>query len=448
MNRQAATTPGLSRRVDDLRLEKVADVREQKYVDHRLPTVLTAVISAMASDAPGLRGAENRTDQIAARHKGGWKGITRRISDNAIGAVLRRIEPSDLAECLHRMAKAENRRGNLRPVVLRAGTAAIDGKNTATIRWHDLCRLAGADEQRASAEEIRSFFQNSFPQVQVCIPRNGDPYGLIRSHTVTLISSEAAYGLHLRNIPGATNEIGALPDTLRELHKAYGRTSIIQMVTTDPGNTSLPTNTMIVEECKWGYFSQIKSEHGCIYKEATRVLGRQHEAAATATYKERRAGKDVEYYVWCCGLTSDGCADWSHARQLIRVQRVTVDTRTHETTVGNRFYVCSRDATEVNADECMLISRKHWRCENETHWTDDAILREDIRRLRWSRHPVGILAAAVLRMISVSILAIARRMSTIVGSTNKPTWKQVMEHFLISLCGSVMQTGAFDAHTI
>ena len=446
MKRQAATNRGLARRIDDLRLEQVADEREQKYVDHPLPVVLTAVVSAMASDAPGLRGAERRTDQIAAKYEDGWQGIAQRIADNTIGAVLRRLETRDLVECLHRMAKAEHRRGNLSPVVLRVRTASIDGKNTATLRWHDLCRLAGVDKQQASVEDIKEFFRKNFPQVQVCAPRDGDPYGLVRSHTVTLVSSLAAYGLHIRNIPGATNEIGALPQTLRELHNAYGRTDIIEMITTDAGNTSLPTNTLIVKTYKWDYFSQIKSEHGSIYTEATRALAGQPEDAAETTYTERRAGKDVTYHIWRCDLTSDGWLDWWHARGLLRVQRITVDTATGETTVGNRYYVCSRSIADLPADECLLLSRKHWRCENETHWTDDAIFHEDIRRLRWSRHPVGILAAAVLRMICVSILAIVRSLSRIGDCKDKPTWKQVMEHFLLSLCGSVLQTGAFDAH--
>ena len=352
MKRQAATNRGLTRRLDDLRLEQVADDREQKYVEHPLPVILTAVVSAMASDAPGLRGAETRTDQIAAKHEDGWQGIGQRIADNTIGAVLRRLEARDLVECLHRMVKAEHRRGNLDPVVLRNGTASIDGKSTATLRWHDLCRLAGVAKQQASAEDIKEFFRKHFPQVQVCIPHDGDPYGLIRCHTVTLVSSLTAYGLHIRNIPGATNEIGALPETLRELHNVYGRTGMVQMVTTDAGNTSLPTNTLIVKTYKWDYFSQIKSEHGSIYTEATRALGGQSEDAAEETYTERRAGKDVAYHTWRCDLTSNGWLDWCHARGLIRVQRTTVDPDTGETKVGNRYYVSaetSRTSPQVNA---------------------------------------------------------------------------------------------------
>lgn len=445
MERQAATNRGLARRVHDLRLENVADPRENKCVDHPLAVVLTAVISTMASDGPGLRGAETRTDQIATNHEHGWQGIVQRIADNTFGAVLRRLDASDLAACLHRMTKAEHRRGNLDPVVLPVGTASIDGKNTATLRWHDLCRLAGVDKQQASVEAIKELFLRHFPEVQICVPRDGDPYGLIRSHTVTLVSSRAAYGLHIRNIPGTTNEIGALPETLRELHDAYGRTAIIQMVTTDAGNTSLSTATKIATDYKWDYFSQIKSEHGSIYTEATRALGSLSQDAAETTCTERREGKDVTYRVWCHDLALHGWLDWSHARQLVRVQRTTVDPKTGETTVGDRYYVSSRSVADLSAGQCLLLSRKHWRCENETHWPNDAIFHEDIRRLRWSRHPLGIMAAAVLRMICTSILAIVRSLSRIGHCNGKPTWKQVMDHFLLTLCGSVLQTGAFDS---
>ena len=445
MQRQAATNSGLARRVGDLRLEKVTDARANRCVDHRLPVILNAMIFAMVSDARGLRGAETRTEQIAAKHEGGWLGIAQRIADNTFGAVLRWLPTSDLVASLHRMAKAEHRRGNLHPVVLTVPTAAIDGKNTATLRWHDLCRLAGRDKLQASVEDIKEMFRRRFPQVQICVPSHGEPYGLIRSHTVTLVSSLAAYGLHIRNIPGQTNEIGALPETLRELHAAYGRTNIIQMLTTDAGNTSLPTHTLIVNAYNWDYFSQIKSEHGAIYSQATRALGSKSVDTADATQTQQREGRDVTYHLWRCDLTAAGWLDGSHARQLVRVQRTVKDRDTGVKTVGNRYYVCSRNIADLCAAECLLIPRRHWRCENETHWTDDAILHEDTRRLRWSRHPAGIMAAAVLRMIGTSILAVATSLSRIGNRNEKPTWHEVMEHFLITLCGSVLQTGAFDA---
>jgi len=57
--------------------------------------------------------------------------------------MVRNAEPGFLrtTACLHRLIKAEHRCGNLKPTYLPVGTVAIDGKNVATLRWHDLCRV-------------------------------------------------------------------------------------------------------------------------------------------------------------------------------------------------------------------------------------------------------------------------------------------------------------------
>ncbi len=94
---------------------------------------------------------------------------------------------------------------------------------------------------------------------------------------------------------------------------------------------------------------------------------------------------------------------------------------------------------------CLKISRAHWRCENETHWSKDVMLQEDRRRLAWSRHPNGVFVASTLPVIALNILAMARRLSRIGYSLETPTWRQVAEHFVLVLCGTILDTEAFDA---
>lgn len=166
---------------------------------------------------------------------------------------------------------------------------------------------------------------------------------------------------------------------------------------------------------------------------------------ADRTTADQQNGKTITYRVWRHDLTEQGWLDWDHARQLVRVQRVAEDPHTGEVTEGNRYYVCSRRPSELGPKACLMISRAHWRCENETHWTKDVIQLEDHRRLAWSRHPNGVFVVSVLRMISLNILAVARRLSRIGYSLETPTWRQVAEHFVLVLCGSVLETDAFDA---
>ena len=49
-----------------------------------------------------------------------------------------------------------------------------------------------------------------------------------------------------------------------------------------------------------------------------------------------------------------------------------------------------------------------------------------------------------IRMMALAILAVARRLSRLGYTRETPTWQQVAEHFLLALCGSVLETAAFD----
>ena len=442
MKRQAATGNGLQKRIQDLNLGKVKDPRQKKKVKHKLPTVLSSLIVGMSTGATSLRGTEERTDQIKQKNNG-FMGILNRIADNTFGKIFPRLHIGDLLTCLHSLVKAEHRRGNLKPTRLPLSAVAIDGKNVATIHWHDLCRILKLDEEEATAEEVKTMMATRFPFAQICDPTNGKPYALCRVHTVTLVSSESAICIHQRPIPAVTNEIGAIPELLKELKQIYGRTNIIKMVTTDAGNTSLKTSKQIVDN-DWNYFSQIKEEHGQLFKEANLTLSTKTETDADGSYNDQQKGKAVLYYVWQYDLTENGFLKWTHAHQLIRVERIVIDEKTGEQTVGNRYYVCNLTPNQLSAVNCLEFSRSHWRCEEETHWTADVIFSEDQRRLAWSRHPHGVFVAAILRICALNIISVARKLSRIGYSSETPSWKQVVENFFLNLCGSILITTEFD----
>lgn len=447
MQRQAATPKGFDRRLRDLAFKRhVDEPRDVSKVTYKLPTVLSVLVAAIVTAARSLRHVEQRSGQLIERN-GPWHGLMSRIADNTLGKLLPRLSAKQLVSSLVAMVKAENRRGNLDPTTLPIATAAIDGKNVATLRWHDLCRVVGVEQNAAKPKDVKRKLKKKFPNVQMCIPKEGKPYALARVHTVTLISSLAAVCVFQRPIEGSTNEIGAMPALLKELRKAYGRTDIISMLTTDAGNTSLKSNTMIVEELGWHYFSQIKSEHGELYSEAQRLLKGRRPSTAGSTYTDTQNGYAVTYHVWSEELFEHGWLDWRHARQLIRVQRVAEHPVTGHKTVGNRYYVTSKTASELDATGALSISRGHWRCEEETHWTTDVVLQEDRRRLAWSRHPNGVFVVSVLRMMALNILAVARKLSRIDGTHEPPAWHQVTEHFLLVLCATTLLTEEFDALT-
>ena len=442
MNRQGATSKGLRKRIGELELGKVSDPRAAGQVLHPLPVVLTALVAAMVVGSRSLRQVEERSGQIPEKH-GEWMGITERIADNTFGRVVAQVSRPAMIGCLHRLVKSEHRRSNLTPTLLSMGTVAIDGKNIATLRWHDMCRVLDLDESEATPEQVKALFAEHYPDAQVCIPAEGRPYALVRAHTVTLISSDAAVCIHQRPTLGHTNEIGSMPALLDELKAAYGRTRIFDLVTTDAGNTSLGVATKIVE-LGWNYFAQVKSVQGSIFEEAERTLGNRPEQDAEAAYVDTQNGQVISYHLWCYDLCNAGWLDWTHARQLVRVQRTAENPKTGEISVGNRYYVTSKSPNALAAPSALKISRAHWRCENCTHWTADAELREDRRRLAWSRHPNGVLIVSALRMMALAILSVARLLTRIEYSLETPTWAQVADHFLLQLCDSILESEAFD----
>lgn len=442
MKRQGATAKGLHKRVRDLGFAQVTDPREVNKVKLALPTLLTALVAAMVTKARSLRAVEQRTAQMACK-LGSWLGLNGRIADNTFGKVIPRLRLSQLVCCLHRLVKAEHRRGNLEPSGLSVGAVAIDGKNVATLRWHDLCRILGLELEQATFTQVKALMAESYPEAQLCEPEHGMPYALMRMHTVTLISSTAAVCVHQCPSEGHTNEIGSMPQRVDQLKEVYGRTRLFRLLTTDAGNTSLEAASRIVE-AGWDYFAQIKSVHGALHVEALRVLAKRRKSRAHATYSDTQNGLLVTVHLWRYDLTEQGWMDWDHARQLVRVQRTTESPTTGQVTVGNRYYVTNRPPADLSALRGLKLSRAHWRCEDETHWTADAELSEDRRRLAWSRHPHGTLCVSVLRMIALAILAVARRLSRFGHTCETPSWAQVAEHFLLQLCGSILQTEAFD----
>jgi hypothetical protein len=232
-------------------------------------------------------------------------------------------------------------------------------------------------------------------------------------------------------------------ELLDELKADYGRSGLFGRITTDAGNVSLAAMSRCIEH-GWHYFAQIKTEHPELHTLAERHLGDRRRQRSQASYSDTQNGKLVTYHLWRYDLTEHGWLQWTHARQLIRIQRTAENPVTGQKSVGNRYYVSSETPDELKPNDALKVSRAHWRCEDETHWTADALLQEDRPRLAWSRHPNGLLVVSVLRMIAIAILGTARRLSRIGYSQETPGWAQVAEHFLLVLCGSTLEMKAFD----
>lgn len=453
LKRQAATSKGTLRRIEDARLREVSDPRNPKRVRFPLHGVFSLIVGGIASGAKSLRMIESRSEQMGCAERGVLGLPDERIADNTLAATLRVASSKELRPCLHRQVKAEHRRGRLAPVRFKdeLRVAAIDGKVLSTLWWRDLAsatREVLAETREAArapgfvptVDDVRAVFASRFPDVQLHTRDNGELHGLLRTHRTTLVSSEAAVCMDIRPIPAETNEVGAMPKVLDDLRSCYGRTGMIDLITADAGNTSVAVAEQIISY-GWDYFLCIKSPHGDLYREAERLLAGHGSPAPVARTTERRDGCLVVHEIRRVALPK-GYLKWTHARQLVRVVR-TLTSNPSEVTSGERYYVCSLTQHGLTPNDAARLSRYHWRCENEGHWTSDTILDEDARRTVGSRHPFGLLNFATLRMIAQNIMAVLRATSND-GNNKRPPWALVCEHILKTLFPHTIEAKSYD----
>ncbi|QDG53158.1 ISAs1 family transposase [Persicimonas caeni] len=445
ISRNAATPKGFLRRISDARFERVDDPRAQQWVVHPLHALLKLGALAFSTHARSVRAVEVRSEQLRPTVRA-QVGLKERVSDNAFGLVLPRIKWPQLRRCLHRQVKAEWRRGRLVPVRLQKSTAAIDGKHVATVPEK---RLRALVTQRTSLDgatlapaELRQVLSTQFPHVQLQESSHGKLCGLIRVHRTTLISSSAAVALDQWPIAGQTNEWGAIELTVSALMSAYGRTKLIERVTLDAGNAT-PEVAQMLQGRDIDYLMSLKVGQGRLWEHAVDTLGDREGRQADHRDVVEERGKTICYSVWREKL--DGEYGFEGARQVVRIERVVAGDEDAE--VGNRYFVSSESPDELGAKEALALARAHWRCENEGHWTADAIFDEDARRTPWTMHPDGVLVAGLLRSIAINILAVLRALTRNKSAEkwHKPTWKMVVEQALMTLCIPILDTTEFDA---
>ena len=137
-----------------------------------------------------------------------------------------------------------------------------------------------------------------------------------------------------------------------------------------------------------------------------RTLSAQTEDTAEVEQRRRENGKTVVHRLW--RRTISGYLRWKHARQLVRVERITIDRNGVLCSVGNRYFVTNLPPGRLNGDAWLQTIRSYWRIENNGNWTADAIWKEDARRTPWCRVPRAVYALSLLRMIAMNVVAVLR----------------------------------------
>ena len=429
----------------------------------------------MISGGSSLRDLEAMSNAIAVTGDGRVVTLEERISDNTFASAVMMASPSDVRGVLTRMVLAEYERYRLLPSILPWYSVAIDGKYLSTLQRHDLVRLTKrvrkaatlervaergpsasptkeearwiAGDWEPSEKEIEVCFEAHFPTVKLVLDPDGVTWVrgttcLLRS---TMISSDAAVCVAQSAVPGSTNEAGHIIAAMTELYRAYGHTEMLKLITFDAGITSTKS-TQFVHDMGSYYFGTIKGNHGEKYREAQRLLA--HSRRMAHEEEESREGNKVLYECYVVSMAG-GYDGWEHLEQFVRVYRTVYRKKTGEiVSEGNRYFATSIPFGELTAKQLLFISRCHWRCEEEGHWTSDACLKEDARRPIMSRHPQAMISWAFLHMIAQNILAVMRALSRyrdkLKGPLIKPSWRRIIWHFMSLLFDMTLDTTEFD----
>ncbi len=444
-SRQAATPFSIGTRIKDAQLGLLRDGRRSDgHRKHSLPSVITAIVLGIASNLTSLRNVESMTSALSSTVRRMFN-IHDRISDTTLSEGLMSASPGQLHQALVRLVLAEHRRGNLRPTPdLPGSVVALDGKHQATLSHGDLLRIARSlcdDPHRAlDVDALKRLVTGAYPYVQISQDQEGRCWGLIRYHRVTLTSHPSHPCMLLAPIPGDTNEVGHAPETIRRLLHSYRNSRLIDIITMDAGNTSSKVARIIAASHK-RYLLALKGNQPDTYAEAKRLLHNAEPALRSATEKVR--GQRVTHHIYIADVTG-GLTNFASARALVRVRREV--KHPDDTVISNdsRYFVTNIDPEKISAKKMMALVRSHWRCENNGHWTSDAILGEDKRRVRFARGPHGIAVVALCRMIAQNILGQIRHLSRKRHTREKPSWREVIFHVIRAITGAVRHRSTFE----
>ena len=405
------TAKAIVRRGQDARLDLLTDPRDLRGRRYDFQALVWALLLAMSVGAGGLRQAEDLTRGLPAAIRR-VTGIWRRISDTKLRDTLFSVDYDELRGCLHRMVKAEARRGNLKPTRLPLSVVAIDGKefDTNDELDHHLVMKVQPDGDRQS-------------------------YGRLRVHRAHLISADAAVCMDQLPIKGDTNEAGTIFDTVDQVISTWGHTALCDVLAMDAGNCTLAAASLIDSRSK-GYLMRLKANQGTIWKFAQAHLATLERKDALRIEFERSKGVEVERRLYRLELHG-GVHNWKHARQLVRVQTLRFKTDENGARVqvgeeGNRYWISNLGHKRFDEAAWLTVCRQYWRIENEGNWTADSAWGEDSTNA-WAKWANGVLLVGLLRMMALTLVGVLRRKAQRRGGGRAPSWKQCQREVYAAL---------------
>lgn len=390
----------LSKRENALGFEQVVDPRARRGRRWTLRSLLTATFISMVAMEHSLRGVERLTDDMRGCRK--RLGIPRRVPDSTLAHLFSRLDDeAGLRRVLIDDIKRAHRRKALQPTQLPIGVAAIDGKTI----W---CDKKKVDDPACQA-----------------MPQTDRTYFRLHALHAVLVSAATQPCIDQLLVPAETNEMGALPSFLEQLNEAYGRTSLVEVVTFDAGMTSAD-NARAVTAHLLRYVMALKETQPTLLEETKRLCGwgahkQVGQVCDAATPWEKYRGTMVRRQLY---RSSDirGWSNWESAHQVWRVKQTTKYADGTEQIV-NRYFVTSLPWERLSGDEILALVRLHWGVENGCHWTMDVVLGEDARP--WCTQGKALRMLSWLRLLAYNALRFLRGRYLRSSESRAMSWDEI-----------------------
>ncbi len=390
----------------------VTDPRQKKGRRWKFATLMGSLLFGFLTNRSSLRNVETMTEM----------GCAKRVPDSTLYDLVGQFgeqEVEQLRDQLHAQVKSDERSKSLVPVGLPCGVAAVDNKTL----W------SGAPEEAKD------------PQAQVIHPPGRPAYATLRAVRTVLISAASKPAIDQVVIPARTNESGIFPAVLRVLEGNYG--ALIEVYSLDAGFCS-EANARRVAAAQKGYIFGLKGNQPELLREAERWLGAQ-TVPEISTAWERYQGDLIRSHLYRTAEL-EGYLEWSHLKQVWRVEKEIIRGQTGAVECENRYYVTNLHWGRFKPPQILLVVRAHWGIENNCNWTLDVIWDEDTKV--WCGQGLGIRVLGLLRLMAYNLVSLLRCRYLLKREERgavKRRWKEWCDVIFLVLAGSAGENRALPS---
>lgn len=406
----------LRARLDELGLDEVPDPRSDQGKRWQLNQVLAMVLLGLMAGCKGL----TELEELSGDTKGvirRFLGISGRLPDTTARSILCRLDPADLIPLLHRVVIAAHHRQAWKAILgMPLGIVAMDGKATSLPCWIG-------------------------PYAQRHRPKEGLPFGLLRTVTSTLVTSRSRGCLDVSPIPAQTNEAGHFQAAFESLVNNHA--SRFDLVSYDHGANS-DDNARFVRAKKKHYLFQMNDERRRMQQLMEELL--VHQPVVDTDVEINSRAEEVTRELRMMRVNTGVLPGlprkselWEHTRTILRVDKETVHTD-NRVTSERRYYASSLPAAQISPSLWNLAIKLHWGVETSHQILDTAFL-EDKRP--WIRaDSAGMLVILILRRIAFTLLGLFRSVTQRSEEKRSTPWRRVMKQVNNTLVGADERTVA------